>query len=121
MASAAAHTVTSVTDTASAHYLTWNQSFAAMNSTITSISPLLSPEEQRRVERYLATINAIKHSYMWVIFAFGFPGNLVSLVIILRLRSFGSPALYVAALAVVDNVAIVVKLILVQFGEHKVG
>ena len=84
-------------------------------------SPALSAEERRQVEQYAATVSAVKHSYMWLIFAFGFPGNLLSLVIILRLRSFGSPALYVATLAVVDNMAIVVKLLLLQFGEHKVG
>ena len=109
-----------ITGSAFPHHVTWNQSFAA-NSSSTSIVPPLSAEEQRQIDQYLATINTIKHCYMWVIFAFGFPGNLISLVIILRLRSFGSPALYVATLAVVDNMAIVVKLLLLQFGEYKVG
>ncbi|KAK7110773.1 G-protein coupled receptor 183-like [Littorina saxatilis] len=90
-------------------------------SDTTSGTPTLTPEERAQVEQYMATIDAIKQTYMWIIFAFGFPGNLISLVIILRLRCFGSPALYVATLAVVDNAAIMVKLLLVLFGEYKVS
>ncbi|XP_076461511.1 uncharacterized protein LOC143294003 [Babylonia areolata] len=89
------------------------------NSTMTAAPPPLSPEEEGQIEQYATTLRALKHSYMWVIFALGFPGNTFSLLVILGMRWWGSPALFMATLAVVDNLAIVVKLLLNQFGQHK--
>ncbi|XP_012941961.1 uncharacterized protein LOC101854037 [Aplysia californica] len=47
--------------------------------------------------------------YLWVIFAFGFPGNIVSFITVLRMKPFTSPTGYVAALALVDNACLVFK------------
>ncbi|PVD29881.1 hypothetical protein C0Q70_09138 [Pomacea canaliculata] len=66
------------------------------------------------VRQLVALTQDIKRYYIWVILAFGFPGNLASLVVILRMRCFGSPALYVATLAVVDNLALIVKLLMLH-------
>lgn len=66
------------------------------------------------VRQLAALTQDIKRYYIWVILAFGFPGNLASLVVILRMRCFGSPALYVATLAVVDNLALIVKLLMLH-------
>ncbi|XP_076438875.1 uncharacterized protein LOC143277842 [Babylonia areolata] len=81
----------------------------------------LNPEEQEELQNYMSVLRSIKESYMWVILAFGFPGNVLCLVVMGRMRSLGSPALYIGTLAVVDNLAIVVKLMLVLFGQHKVS
>jgi hypothetical protein len=80
-----------------------------------------SAEEQAEVERLREVQRGLKDWYQWIVFAFGFPGNVLSLVIILGLRCFGSPALYVATMAVVDNMAIVVKILILLFGKYQVG
>ncbi|GFR71998.1 thyrotropin-releasing hormone receptor [Elysia marginata] len=59
--------------------------------------------------------------YLWVVFAVGFPGNLSTIITIIRMRSLGSFTLYVVILAVVDNLAIGVKLLFYQILENKVN
>ncbi|RUS80830.1 hypothetical protein EGW08_011411, partial [Elysia chlorotica] len=49
--------------------------------------------------------------YLWVYFAFGFPGNIVSFLTILHMKPFSSPTIYVAALALVDNSCLVFKML----------
>nr|KAG5686384.1 hypothetical protein BaRGS_018692 [Batillaria attramentaria] len=91
-----------------------------VNETVTNASSTLSLEDKQTIQYLQDVRKSILDWYMWVIFAFGFPGNLMGLVIILRLRCFGSPAVYVGTLAVVDNLAIILKVTLVILAEQKV-
>ncbi|RUS91829.1 hypothetical protein EGW08_000400 [Elysia chlorotica] len=59
--------------------------------------------------------------YLWVVFAIGFPGNLSTIITIVRMRSLGSFTLYVVVLAVMDNLAISLKLLFYQIFENKVN
>ncbi|KAK0042813.1 growth hormone secretagogue receptor type 1 [Biomphalaria pfeifferi] len=63
----------------------------------------------------------INEYYLWPIFAVGFPGNLASIVTIFRMRSVGSFTLYVVLLAIMDNCALLVKLIIYQLLRQKVN
>lgn len=58
--------------------------------------------------------------YLWIVFAFGFPGNIVSFVTILRMKPFTSPTRYVATLAFVDNVCLVCKLLFLMLTKYDV-
>ena len=49
--------------------------------------------------------------YLWCIFLLGFPGNMVSFVTVLRMTPWTSPTGYVAALALVDNACLTIKVI----------
>ncbi|XP_071108640.1 neurotensin receptor type 1-like [Haliotis cracherodii] len=55
----------------------------------------------------------IKQFYIWVVFAFGFPGNIISAIVVTRMcqQRLTTSLFYVGLLAVVDNVAIVLKLV----------
>ena len=57
-------------------------------------------------------------NYLWVVFAFGFPGNLACLITILRMPPLTSSTTYVAALAITDNFAIINKLVYHQVTLH---
>ncbi|KAK3762308.1 hypothetical protein RRG08_006052 [Elysia crispata] len=59
--------------------------------------------------------------YLWVVFAIGFPGNLSTIITIIRMRSLGSFTLYVVILAVMDNLAITLKLLIYQILQKKVN
>ncbi|RUS79578.1 hypothetical protein EGW08_012672 [Elysia chlorotica] len=74
----------------------------------TSMSPIL--EAGQIINKY----------YLWVVFAFGFPGNLATMITISRMRHFGSFVMYVALLAISDNLAIIVKILFYQLLLHKV-
>lgn len=113
-------------------YNNWNLSSASVRIGLTTSDPFMQfnnskfrnssniTEMDPEILRIQAMTEALKQQYMWFIFSFGFPGNLVSFAVILRLRCFGSQAIYVATLAVVDNMAILVKLILLQVSQYKV-
>ncbi|CAL1546928.1 unnamed protein product, partial [Lymnaea stagnalis] len=64
---------------------------------------------------------AINKYYLWLIFAIGFPGNLASIVTIFRMRSLGSFTLYVVLLAVMDNLALLLKLTIYQLLVDKIN
>nr|KAG5686846.1 hypothetical protein BaRGS_029891 [Batillaria attramentaria] len=59
--------------------------------------------------------------YLIVIFVIGFPGNLLSFITILRMKPYSSPSLCVATLAVVDNLCLLVKLLLLQLTKNDVN
>ncbi|KAL8621304.1 hypothetical protein ACOMHN_008129 [Nucella lapillus] len=113
-------TTTISTTTITPFSLTTSLPEVTLTPVMANTSVTLTPEEQAQIRDYLWTMRSIKESYIWVIMAFGFPGNLLSLLVICRMRSLGSPALYISTLAVVDNLAIVVKVILLQFGQYQV-
>ncbi|XP_067649011.1 probable G-protein coupled receptor 139 [Haliotis asinina] len=54
----------------------------------------------------------IQTYYLWVIFALGFPGNCATIVTVIKMSPARSLTVYIALLAVVDNLAIVNKLLL---------
>ena len=59
--------------------------------------------------------------YLWVVFAIGFPGNLSTIITIIRMRSLGTFTLYVVILAVMDNLALFLKLLFYQMLMNKVN
>ncbi|XP_046332625.2 probable G-protein coupled receptor 139 [Haliotis cracherodii] len=80
---------------------------------------LIYEEYDKWVE--LATVSYyIDQRYLWFIFAFGFPGNIATIFTILRVGHVGTPSFYVLLLAVVDNLAIVVKLLYHQLAMYSV-
>ncbi|XP_071101918.1 probable G-protein coupled receptor 139 [Haliotis cracherodii] len=54
----------------------------------------------------------IQTYYLWVIFALGFPGNCATIVTVIKMSPARSLTVYIALLAVVDNLAIINKLLL---------
>ncbi|KAI8767853.1 rhodopsin [Biomphalaria glabrata] len=64
---------------------------------------------------------AIKDNYLWVIMALGFPGNLLTFFTILSIRPRLRFTVYVAALAVVDNVCLVTKVININLNQRHVN
>ncbi|XP_067649947.1 probable G-protein coupled receptor 139 [Haliotis asinina] len=54
----------------------------------------------------------IQTYYLWVILALGFPGNCATIVTVIKMSPARSLTVYIALLAVVDNLAIVNKLLL---------
>ncbi|XP_076439904.1 kappa-type opioid receptor-like [Babylonia areolata] len=82
----------------------------------TTSSPHLGLE---RFLLYDVTININKY-FLWVILVVGFPGNLLSLLTILRMPTVSSSKMHVAILAIIDNCAIVNKFLFHQLTEHLV-
>uniref|UniRef100_A0A2C9KP47 G-protein coupled receptors family 1 profile domain-containing protein n=1 Tax=Biomphalaria glabrata TaxID=6526 RepID=A0A2C9KP47_BIOGL len=64
---------------------------------------------------------AIKDNYLWVIMALGFPGNLLTFFTILSIRPRLRFTVYVAALAVVDNMCLVTKVININLNQRHVN
>ncbi|XP_067648922.1 probable G-protein coupled receptor 139 [Haliotis asinina] len=54
----------------------------------------------------------IETYYLWVIFALGFPGNCFTIITIFKISPLRSLTVYIALLAIVDNMAIVNKLLM---------
>ncbi|XP_025081517.1 probable G-protein coupled receptor 139 isoform X2 [Pomacea canaliculata] len=63
----------------------------------------------------------INHYYLVVVAAVGFPGNLLSLFTILKMKPFTSPSIYVAALAISDNLCLIAKTFLLQLTKEDVN
>ncbi|XP_041366743.1 uncharacterized protein LOC121381490 [Gigantopelta aegis] len=63
---------------------------------------------------------SINNTYLWVIFALGFPGNLVCLTTLVKMKSTSAPMLYMGLLAIVDNLSICQKLLYHQLSYRKV-
>lgn len=62
----------------------------------------------------------INKYYLWAVFIIGFPGNLLSLITILRMPTVSSSKMHVALLAVIDNFAITTKLLYHQLTLYNV-
>lgn len=98
-----------------------NQSSQGTSDAITTSSSFLSngtelvnasgTAHDQHFENYLLYRVAfhLNRSYLWVIFAFGFPGNIVSFITILRMKPLTSPTVYVAAVAFMDNTCLLCK------------
>ena len=82
------------------------------DSPISDLTTMASPEKNP-LEAFTVYWIAlyINRYYLWVVFAFGFPGNIVSFLTILHMKPFSSPTIYVAALALVDNSCLVFKML----------
>ncbi|GFS19121.1 thyrotropin-releasing hormone receptor [Elysia marginata] len=83
----------------------------------TTETPFVNPLEPYTLYRIATYINRY---YLWVIFAFGFPGNIVSFMTILHMKPFSSPTVYVAALALVDNSCLLVKMLFYLLTKYDV-
>lgn len=59
-------------------------------------------------------------SYMWIFFLLGFPGNIACVATVLRMSTLSTATLYVALLAVVDAIALLLKLVFHQLIVNKV-
>ncbi|GFR84922.1 thyrotropin-releasing hormone receptor [Elysia marginata] len=79
--------------------------------------PSVNPLEPYTLYRIATYINRY---YLWVIFAFGFPGNIVSFMTILHMKPFSSPTIYVAALALVDNSCLLIKMLFYLLTKYDV-
>ncbi|XP_046551539.1 rhodopsin-like [Haliotis rubra] len=62
----------------------------------------------------------IETYYLWAIFALGFPGNCFTIITIIKMSPQRSLAVYIALLAIVDNLAIVNKLLMFVLTDNGV-
>jgi len=62
----------------------------------------------------------IETYYLWVILALGFPGNCATIVTVLKMSPARSLTVYIALLAVVDNLAIINKLLIFVLMDNRV-
>ncbi|XP_046551540.1 neuropeptide SIFamide receptor-like [Haliotis rubra] len=62
----------------------------------------------------------IETYYLWVILFLGFPGNSATIITIIKMSPARSLTVYIALLAVVDNLAIVIKLLIFVLTDHGV-
>ncbi|XP_046553046.1 neuropeptide SIFamide receptor-like [Haliotis rubra] len=74
-------------------------------------TPVTSNEEYTYT---LTVIDNVERYYMWFILVLGFPGNLASIVTILRMSRLKSATFYVAVLATVDNTALILKTVFME-------
>ncbi|XP_067650400.1 probable G-protein coupled receptor 139 [Haliotis asinina] len=66
----------------------------------------------------LDMIGLMERYYILVILILGFPGNLASIVTILKMSRLKSSTFYIAAVSVVDNVALILKTIFMELLHH---
>ncbi|XP_071108763.1 probable G-protein coupled receptor 139 [Haliotis cracherodii] len=66
----------------------------------------------------LSVIGSMERYYILFILVLGFPGNLASIVTILKMSRLKSSTFYVAALSIVDNVALILKSIFMELLHH---
>ncbi|KAK6971133.1 rhodopsin [Biomphalaria glabrata] len=64
--------------------------------------------------------DALNDVYFWVILAFGFPGNLLAFGTILTMKPRLRFTVYVAALALVDNVCLAIKVVYFNLNSYQV-
>ncbi|XP_076455670.1 rhodopsin-like [Babylonia areolata] len=62
----------------------------------------------------------INKYYLTVISAVGFPGNFLSLITILKMKPRSHPSIYVAVLAVTDNLCLAAKMFFIELTRHDV-
>ncbi|XP_046569882.1 FMRFamide receptor-like [Haliotis rubra] len=64
-------------------------------------------------DNLVTAASVIRRFYIWLVFAFGFPGNIISVIVVTRMcqRRLTTSLFYVGLLAMVDNVAIALKLV----------
>ncbi|XP_046565915.1 rhodopsin-like [Haliotis rubra] len=81
------------------------------------MTTIVFPPEYHRLNTVIVFFNTY---YIWVIFGFGFPGNLMSLCVIVGMskRRLTTSFFYVAVLAVVDNITIILKIVENQSRSH---
>ncbi|KAH9499428.1 hypothetical protein Btru_003466 [Bulinus truncatus] len=68
---------------------------------------------------HAATI--INDVYLWIILGFGFPGNILAIFTVLRMRPRVRFTFYVAALAFVDNLCLTVKVVYINLDKANVN
>ena len=105
-------------------------SFYSMNNTAVTVTDsnddghyVMSPEEYEEVRKAGAIFEAgmlINKYYLWPLFALGFPGNCAAIVTIFRMKSIGTFPVFVVMLAVMDSLAIFIKLLFYQLLSHRV-
>lgn len=87
------------------------------------VTPVLNISESATEMGYndiIETAFFINKYYLWAILVTGFPGNLATIITISRMRILRSFTFYVVLLAIVDNLAILVKIIIYQLDVNDV-
>ncbi|XP_067649389.1 QRFP-like peptide receptor [Haliotis asinina] len=89
------------------------------NTFHTNVTPPIYPAEYYTLKEIVGFLNTY---YIWIIFAFGFPGNTLSLFVISRMSKTGltTSLFYAAVLSSVDNITIILKIIENQTRQMKI-
>ncbi|XP_076461501.1 thyrotropin-releasing hormone receptor-like [Babylonia areolata] len=85
----------------------------------TAIVLVLSPKDNATVLRLTEIKQAIFASYFWAVFLLGFPGNVACVLTVMSMSKLSTATLYVAFLAVVDALTLLLKLIYHQLAFHQ--
>ncbi|XP_076465214.1 uncharacterized protein LOC143296963 isoform X2 [Babylonia areolata] len=75
--------------------------------------------ERQRVKMLMDVAMGISRYYLWPLFAVGFPGNVSAIVTVFRMKSIGTFPVFVVLLAVMDSLAILIKLLFYQLLNHQ--
>ncbi|GFO36256.1 thyrotropin-releasing hormone receptor [Plakobranchus ocellatus] len=75
---------------------------------------------RNEIERLRQMASDIKRTYIWVVWALGFPSNILCVVTVLSMRGPSPATFLVSTLAVTDGLAISAKLLAHQFGQWQV-
>lgn len=79
---------------------------------------VLTEDENATLLRLTAAKEGIFASSIWLIFFLGFPGNVACVITVLSMTTLSTATIYVALLAVVDAVCLVLKLLFHQLAFH---
>ncbi|XP_046543612.1 G-protein coupled receptor dmsr-1-like [Haliotis rubra] len=90
------------------HSSAWNATYNMTSGIVTS------DVGNTEYSNSLTVIGSVERHYILVILILGFPGNLASIVTILKMSRLKSSTFCVAALSVVDNVALILKTIFME-------
>ncbi|XP_041367753.1 growth hormone secretagogue receptor type 1-like [Gigantopelta aegis] len=86
----------------------WNSSLS-LESTTAMVDTIVDPGVLHL--QYIRS--QIQNYYLWVIFALGFPGNCATIVTVIRMSPPRSLTVYIVLLAVVDNLALINKILII--------
>lgn len=73
------------------------------------------------IKRLENITGSIKHSYLWVVFALGFPGNIFCIITVLSMQRMTPATFFVSLLALCDGATIFVKIIFQQMAFNDVS
>ncbi|XP_059178874.1 FMRFamide receptor-like [Physella acuta] len=96
---------------------------ATSNSSMTEASPNNGTYDDYSAEDgyydIMSVVLFINKYYLWIILFIGLPGNFSTIITISRMRRLGSFTMYVVLLAVMDNLAIILKITVYQLLNNK--
>lgn len=107
---------TTTTTTTSSSFYSFNVTDMDNDSRVMSAEQYAEIEASRKI---FETAVGIGKYYLWILFALGFPGNCAAIVTIFRMRPMGTFPVFVVMLAVMDTLALLVKLLHYQLIGHQ--